>query len=137
MAPTDLRSEIALVAAVMAGDADAAKRFLTTISPFLWSIVVKLEGPDAEAGFLHVIGSLKEDGYARLQAFDGRARLSTYVALVARDILAHRLIRAFAEAPHATWNRFERFFGDDFRRRVAQRFLAMPPRVKTPIRRFV
>jgi RNA polymerase primary sigma factor len=90
----------------------------------MWSAVVKLEGEGAagEAAFLEVIEGLKADGYARLAAFDGRARLSTYLAIVARDVLADRLARSFVEAPQRAWVRFERFFGADIRRRVAQRF---------------
>ena len=31
-------------------------------------------------------------------------------------------MRSFVEAPRNSWSRFERFFGADIRRRVAQRF---------------
>jgi hypothetical protein len=47
---------------------------------------------------------------AGLKAFDGRACLSTYLALVARDILAERLARRFSEAPDEARRRFARFF---------------------------
>jgi RNA polymerase primary sigma factor len=118
------RSELDLVKAVVAGDAAAAQRFLDSTAGTLWSVVVKLEGDgaDGEAAFLAVIEGLKTNGYARLRAFDGRSRLSTYLAIVARDILADRLARSFVEAPRNSWSRFERFFGADIRRRVAQRF---------------
>jgi RNA polymerase primary sigma factor len=118
------RSERALVAAVVAGDAAAAKRFLDAVSATLWSVVTRLEGHggDAEAAFLHVLTYLKADGYARLRAFDGRARLSTYVALVAREALAERLAHRFHEAPRDAWSLFVRYFDADIRRRVARRF---------------
>jgi RNA polymerase primary sigma factor len=118
------RPELELVKAVVAGDAVAAQRFLDSTAATLWSVVVKLEGdgPDGEAAFLAVIDALKTNGYARLRAFDGQSRLSTYLAIVARDILADRLARGFVEAPRKSWARFERFFGADIRRRVAQRF---------------
>ena len=118
------RSELALVKAVVAGDPAAAQQFLDTASNTLWSVVVTLEGEgaDGEAAFLGIIEALKADGYARLKAFDGRSRLATYLAIVARDILADRLARSFVEAPRHSWARFERFFGADIRRRVAQRF---------------
>jgi len=122
--PANLRSELSLVGAVLAGDATAAARFIECVSPTLWSAVACLEGggADGEAAFLHVVASLKADGYSRLKAFDGRARLSTYLALVARDILAERLARRFSDAPDEAWSRFARFFERDIRRRVSQRF---------------
>lgn len=118
------RPELELVKAVLAGDSAAAQRFLDATAATLWSVVVKLEGdgPDGEAAFLGVVEGLKADGYARLKPFDGQSRLATYLAIVARDILADRLARSFVEAPRRSWARFERFFGADIRRRVAQRF---------------
>ena len=124
MNQAETRSELSLVRAVRAGDPGAVQRFLDAFSATMWSVVVRLEGEGAagETAFLEVIEGLKADGYARLAAFDGRARLSTYLAIVARDVLADRLARSFVEAPHRAWARFERFFGTDLRRRVAQRF---------------
>jgi RNA polymerase primary sigma factor len=121
--PLSGSTELSLVQAVVAGDAAAAKRFLDTTSAMLWSAVTKLEGGGAEAetAFLHVIAALKADGYARLKPFDGRARLSTYLALVTREILADRLARRFSEEPGAAWSRFVRFFETDIRRRVVRR----------------
>ena len=86
------RSDVPLVNAVLAGDPAAAERFIDGASATLWSAVTKLEGGGAEgeAAFLHVVASLKADGYARLRAFDGRARLATYLE---RDV-----IRAWCEA---------------------------------------
>jgi RNA polymerase primary sigma factor len=117
-------SEIKLVAAAVGGDKEAAARFIELASASIWAVVVALEGegPQAEAAFLDVIVRLKADGYARLRAFDGRSRLATYLAVVARDILAERLARHFVEAPGQVWSRFERFFATEIRRRVQQRF---------------
>jgi RNA polymerase primary sigma factor len=114
--------ERSLVNAVLSGEVVAAKRFLEHMSATLWSIVAKLEGDgaDGEAAFLHVIASLEADGYARLKGFDGRARLATYLSLVARDILGDRLARRFSEAPHEAWTRFVRLFETDIRSRAAQ-----------------
>jgi RNA polymerase primary sigma factor len=122
--PAEAQSELSLVRAMVAGDTAAAAQFLERASQPLWSAVTRLEGggEDGEAAFLHVVSALKADGYGRLKAFDGRARLSTYLALVARDILAERLARRFSEATEDAWSRFARFFGQDIRRRVSQRF---------------
>jgi RNA polymerase primary sigma factor len=117
------RSDFALVAGVLAGNSGATARFLEIACPILWSIVRKLEpGPDAESAFLHIIEALKADGYAKLRAFDGRAQLSTYLALVARDALSERLANRLAATPRTAWSAFERFFEADMRRRIAQRF---------------
>jgi RNA polymerase primary sigma factor len=117
-------SDVQLVAAVVGGDKEAAARFIEVASASIWAVVVTLEGEgtEAEAAFLDVIVRFKEDRYARLRAFDGRSRLTTYVALAARDILAERLARRFVEAPGQVWSRFERFFAGEIRRRVQQRF---------------
>jgi len=125
------------VKAVLAGDPIAAQRFIEITSATLWSVTVQLEGdgPDGEAAFLAVIEALSANAYARLKAFDGRSRLSTYLAIAARDILADRLARGFVEAPGKSWMRFERFFGQDIRRRIVQRFPRYrhgPPRRHLP-----
>jgi RNA polymerase primary sigma factor len=121
---TDRRSDLALLAGVLAGNLTATARFLKLASPLLWSIVQKLEpaGPDAESAFFQIIEALKADGYAKLRAFDGRAQLSTYLALIARDVLSARLANRLIATPETAWRGFEQFFKADIRRRIAQRF---------------
>src|SRR5437660_9588645 len=118
------QSDLTLVKAVLSGDSKAANRLLDAVSTTLWTVVVRLEGEGqkGEAAFLEVVAGIKADGFRRLQAFDGRARITTYLAIVARDILADRLAASFISAPSEVWTRFERFFGDDIRRRVVRRF---------------
>jgi RNA polymerase primary sigma factor len=120
---TNALSEQSLVRAVLAGDPAACERFIEMASATLWSVVTKLVGDagEGETAFLHVVAALRADGCARLKDFDGRAKLSTYIALVTRDILAERLARHFSEAPHEAWRQFQRFFERDMRRRVEQR----------------
>jgi len=120
----EARAEFALVRAAITGDDAAAGRFIASVAVPLWSAVTRLEGSDAdgEEAFLHVVATLKADGFTRLKAFDGRARLSTFLALVARDILAERLAVRFRTAPQDAWPHFTRFFDNDIRRRVRQHF---------------
>jgi RNA polymerase primary sigma factor len=120
----EARAEFVLVRAVIAGDPAAAGRFITSAAASLWSTVTRLQGSDAdgEAAFLLIVAALKADGFARLKAFDGRARLSTFLALVARDILAERLAGRFKTAPQQAWPQFTRLFDNDIRRRVRQHF---------------
>jgi RNA polymerase primary sigma factor len=114
-------SERDLVLAVLAGKPGAAARFLEIASQPIWSVATQLDGKP-EAAFRHVVAALASNGFSRLKSFDGCARLSTYLALVARDILAERLARCFVEAPREAWPRFERFFASDIRRRISRRF---------------
>jgi RNA polymerase primary sigma factor len=114
--------ERALVNAVLSGEAGAAQRFLDHVSTALWSIVVRLagDGADGETAFLHVVASLKADDYARLRGFDGRSRLTTYLSLVVRDILADQLAGQFSRAPHEAWEKFSRYFATDIRSRIGR-----------------
>ena len=116
--------ERALVNAVLAGEVGAARKFLEHVSTALWSIVVKLagDGADGEAAFLRIVASLKADDYARLRGFDGRARLTTYLSLVVRDILADQLAGQFSRAPHEAWQQFSRYFETDIRSRIGRQW---------------
>jgi RNA polymerase primary sigma factor len=120
--PLSRNFEHALVNAVLSGEAGAANQFLEHVSTTLWSIVVKLagNGADGEAAFLHIVASLKADDYARLRGFDGRSRLTTYLSLVARDVLADQLAGQFSRAPHEAWKRFSRYFEIDIRSRIGR-----------------
>jgi RNA polymerase primary sigma factor len=131
--------ELALVAEALAGKPGAAARLLEIASQAAWSVVIQLEDSAAarEAAFRQVMTSLADDGFGRLKPFDGRARLTTFIALIARDVMAEQLARSFVEAPRQAWARFERFFGADIRRRIARRFHAKPEArfTTTPIRK--
>jgi RNA polymerase primary sigma factor len=116
--------ELALVAEGLAGKPGAVARLLEIASQTAWGVVAQLEDNPAgrDGAFRHVMTSLAEGGFSRLRPFDGRARLTTFIALIARDLLAERLARSFVETPREVWARFERFFGADIRRRIARRF---------------
>lgn len=124
MAAAKPRSDLELVAGVLAGEDGAATAFLDSISPALWASVVRLEGdgPGGEAAFLDVLARLKQSDYAALRAFDARAQLKTFIVLFARDVLSERVARSFVETPSKTWPRFARFFDPDIKRRIARRF---------------
>jgi RNA polymerase primary sigma factor len=116
--------EVAFVAEVLAGKPGAANRFVEIASQAVWSVVIQLEDNASarEAAFRHVLERVAENGFARLKPFDGRARLTIFVALIARDMLAERLARSFVEAPREAWGRFQCFFASDIRRRIVRRF---------------
>src|SRR5512138_92767 len=124
VAPPRENVERALVNAVLSGEAGAAQKFLEHVSTALWSIVVKLagDGADGEAAFLRIVASLKADDYARLRGFDGRSRLTTYLSLVVRDILADQLAGQFSRAPQEAWQQFSRYFETDIRSRIGRQW---------------
>jgi RNA polymerase primary sigma factor len=121
------------------GEAGAASRFLEHVSTTLWSIGVKLagDGADAEAAFLHIVAALQADDHARLRGFDGRSRLTTYLSLVARDVLADQLAGQFSKTPHQAWERFSRYFGPTFEAGLADncRANSAEPVARTRIRK--
>jgi RNA polymerase primary sigma factor len=117
-------SELELIARVVAGEAAAAADFLRLALPPLSRAIAKLEtdaGEQHEA-LLHVLEKLREDGYRRLQAFTGRAQLATFLALLARELLAQRAADKLFADRNRGWARFGRIFDPDIRARIAKRF---------------
>jgi RNA polymerase primary sigma factor len=117
-------SDHAIARGVIAGDRRALDAFLQAASAAVWPVVrlVEGDGAEAEAAFLAVVAELKAHDFVRLRRFEGRSSLTAFLALTARDVLADRSARAFAEAPERAWRRFERLFGRDIRRRIRRRF---------------
>jgi len=124
MALGPYKTELALVADVIAGDGPAAVRFLDIAAAPIWSAVSQLTAGDraAEAAFGRVIGALKARGFARLAGFQGRSSLAAFLALTSRGVLIEELAFAIQDSPQAAWSRFQRLFGRDIRRRIARRF---------------
>jgi RNA polymerase primary sigma factor len=122
--PATEADDISLVSRVLAGDLDAASEFMRIAHEPLWSVVVKIEGAgaDGRAAFLNVVEKLHEDGYRLLKAFDGRARLSTYLALVAYELLAERAGKRLMEGSACSWAKLERILRSEIRRQIVQRF---------------
>ncbi|MGB8277940.1 MAG: hypothetical protein WCF20_08435 [Methylovirgula sp.] len=119
-----LASEHALLARVIAGDAAAAPEFLRIAIPPISVAIEKIETDEEErhAALLYVLGKLKDDGYRRLRAFDGRARLASFLILVARELLAQRAAGQLFEDSNTGWVRFTRIFDQDIQARIAMRF---------------
>jgi len=120
----DPASEQALVARICAGDQAAAAEFLRLAIPPITLVIEKIEKDQAEqkAVLLFVLAKLKEDGYRRLRAFKGRARLATFLKLTVRELLAQRVAARLKDDPNAGWVRFKRIFDQDIRSAVARRF---------------
>jgi RNA polymerase primary sigma factor len=73
---------------------------------------------DTEAAFREVMARLAADGFARLKAYDGRANVRIYVALVVRDLLLERAINLLVRDAGRGWRAFEAFFGSDLKRMI-------------------
>ena len=71
---------------------------------------------DTEDAFRDVMAGLRADGFARLKAYDGRARVRVYMALVVRDLLSERVVKVLALDADRGWRAFEAFYSEDVRR---------------------
>lgn len=122
--PEGLASEHALLARVIAGEAAAAAEFLRIAIPPISVAIEKIETDEEErhAALLYVLAKLKDDGYRRLRAFNGRARLASFLILVARELLAQRAAGQLFEDSNAGWIQFTRIFDQDIQARIAKRF---------------
>ena len=123
MATGDAAGDHKLVRAVLAGDPAAAARFLRAIADTVWSACRRLTRDELEArdAYAAVCAGLQADGFKRLRPYDGRSRLTTFVALVSRDLLAQRLQRLFYEDAQRGWRAFEGFFQADMSRLIQRR----------------
>jgi RNA polymerase primary sigma factor len=115
-APTDPERE--LLQAALRGDAVASASLTRALADLVWtaSSRVSPDKPQSEAAFRDVMTALRENNFARLKGFDGRARFRVYATLVVRDLLSERVIRQLALDAEAGWRSFEAFFAEDMRR---------------------
>jgi RNA polymerase primary sigma factor len=124
MARSDRESELELVRGLTAGRTECVDAFARIAGASIWAAVVVIEGHGAagEAAFRRVLEAFKADGFRLLETFDGRAELSVFLKLLARQVLLDDIAASFTAAPQRAWPRFERAFGRDIRKRVARRF---------------
>jgi RNA polymerase primary sigma factor len=112
-----------LLRGVLAGDAAAAEDFFRVTADVLWSLCRRIARDHAQAleAFDTVCQGLAENGFERLRAYDGRSRLTTFVALLCRDLLAQRLMQLLREDAETGWGAFEAFFRADLERLIRRR----------------
>jgi RNA polymerase primary sigma factor len=110
----------ALLVAALQGDTGAGRALLQSLADLIWTACCRVtrDATDAEGAFRQVTASLQADRFERLRGYDGRARLTTYAALVVRDLLAERTMHLLATDAARGWRAFEAFFGDDIRRMI-------------------
>jgi len=92
----------ALIAALVAGDPQAARIFVQRFGPIARHIAMHLFRCDEERGrellqqlFLH----LCENDWRRLRQWDGRGRLESYVYTIARRLMLREIERGRPEGP--------------------------------------
>lgn len=110
-----------LVLAVLSREPQAWDRFVRRVADTVWTSCSVLCRDERQA-FSEVMEALSADGFRRLRPYDGSSRIETYVALVARETLAERLMNAFTlSGPDEAWKAFEAFFKADIERTVRRR----------------
>lgn len=121
---TEPAADQALIGRVIAGDASAAAAFLQRAIPPLSAAIAKIEPqPDEQkAALLYILAQLKDESYQRLRAFEGPASLASFLALLARELLARRAVDRLLADPENGWARFKRLFDSDIHMRIAKRF---------------
>lgn len=120
----DTAQDRRLVRDALEGDARAGERLAARVAAPVRTACRLLTGDEAEAAraFAEVAAALRADGFRRLRPYDGSSRLETFAALVARDILAERLLSLFHSGSAAEgWAAFESFFRADIVRIIARR----------------
>ena len=117
-AATTFHPERDLVAAALRGEGGAAVALSRAAADVVWTACLRVtrERCETEAAFRAVMASLRADRFARLRLYDGRAGLRVYIGLVARDLLAERVVKLLALDADRGWRAFEAFFSEDMRR---------------------
>ena len=115
--------EAGLVRAVVAGDPDAVAEFFRATADALWAACAQVTRDERQAreAYDAVCLGLAANGFESLHAYDGRSRLTTFVALRGRDLLAHRLLRLLWDDAERGWRAFEAFFAADIERLIRRR----------------
>jgi RNA polymerase sigma factor (sigma-70 family) len=94
-------SDARLLRDILAGDTGAWQKFILQYSNFIYRAIIQYTDDYDEkmAVYLHVLEKLHENGFERLRAFAFRAKLSTWLTVVARrlalDFLRSRYGRDF------------------------------------------
>jgi RNA polymerase primary sigma factor len=112
-----------LLGAAFRGDAGAADALTRALADLVWAACLRVtqDRAETEAAFRDVMAALRANNFARLNGFDGRARLRVYTTLVVRDLLSERVVKLLALNTDAGWRAFEAFFSDDMRRTILRK----------------
>jgi len=112
-----------LVRDALDGKPAARERLNARVAGPVWNACRLLAGEESEArdAFRHAIAGIQANGFGRLRLYDGSSRIETFAGLIARDLLADRLLQRFNDNADEGWSAFEQFFQADLTRIVARR----------------
>ena len=115
--------DLALVHEVIRGADGAWEQFVGRHSKLIYSFC-HLIFPSESAGdeYLNILSRVRAEDFAILRAFNGRAKLSTYLTLKIGDVVATRLLSLLSEDAERAWRAFECFFKNDINRIIAKQF---------------
>src|SRR5260370_7362903 len=106
--PVQGAADLAIVRALFAGKPGAWPAFVSLVKDDIYTGCRLVCAPDElDAAFKDIFAQLAADNFARLAKFDGRARLSSYLRLELRDLLAHGLVRPSLPDPNPPCPLFE------------------------------
>lgn len=107
-------AELPLVQAVVRDEAGAWDAFVQRYSDLVYSLCVLVcREENIEEVYLAMFASLRQERFAVLRVFDGRATLSTYLTMTLSNLLAVQLLALFEHDANRAWHAFERFFRKD------------------------
>lgn len=122
-AQCETMTDVALVHAIIHEERGAWESFVQRYGPQIYTLCVMVYDPEElEDACLTMFAVVREEHFAVLRAFDGRATLATYLTLVLGNRLADQILVLFHQDTARAWRAFERFFQKDIRRAVAQAF---------------
>lgn len=110
--------DLALVRAAQDGDPAKADELIRKVGPDVRRSC-RLLAPDEAAAteaFDFVLARLRADGFQSLRPYDGRSRIETFVSLVARDLLAARIVPLLDRDASQGWLAFEAMFKESIER---------------------
>jgi RNA polymerase primary sigma factor len=116
-------ADLPLVQAVLREERGAWEALVYRYGHHIYTLCALVCDAEAlEATCLTMFAMLREERFAVLRVFDGRATLATYLTLVVGNRLASQILGLFHRDIEQAWRAFERFFQKDLRRIVAQSF---------------
>ena len=123
MAEGKHQDALKLIAALKAGNSAARERLLALAEGAIWPVAVALagEGTAGEEAYLAVISALEANGFARMGRYAG-GKLSSFLRLVAQDVLGARAASSFSLNPNRAWRDFSRLFQKSIEKRICEKF---------------
>lgn len=108
------------------GDPNAVAEFVRAISGVVWNACRLLSDDEDQARktFLEAMAALSANRFARLQAYDGRSTLDTFIALAVRELMAERMLGLLNTDPDKGWRAFEQLFKSDVEQLIGRRLLS-------------